>query len=61
MVFLEELFGAGVLTLITLIIIGIALIVYYSLGIVFLLLFLTFLYLFLIRTVNVQLSLRRIG
>lgn len=56
MTILSELAGAGVLTLITLLIIGIFLVIYYSLGMLFLLGFLFLLYLFLVRSVtfNIQ-------
>jgi hypothetical protein len=55
---LTEIYGAGVLTLITLIVSGLLIVVYYSLGIIFLFFFIFLLYLFIFRSVNISLEFR---
>jgi hypothetical protein len=56
MTLISEVAGAGILSLITLLVIGILLVIYYSLGIFVLLGFLFLLYLFLIRSVSFQIN-----
>jgi len=50
--FWEDVVGASVLTLITLLVIGIVLIVYYSLGLSFMALFIFLFFLFLVRSIT---------
>jgi ABC-type uncharacterized transport system permease subunit len=55
----EEVVGAIILTLITLLVIGIILIIYYSLGLPSMTLFLFLVYLFLVRSINFQITFNR--
>jgi hypothetical protein len=53
---LNEVVKAGVLTLVSLLVVGVVLIVYYSLGISFMALFLFIVFLFLVRSVRFQIE-----
>lgn len=55
---LTEVYGAGVLTIATIIVVGLILIVYYSLGLLFLTLFIFLLYMFVVRSADLQLRFR---
>jgi len=58
--FIEEVFSSGVLTLITVIVIGILLVIYYSLGLPFLFVFIFLLYLFVVREVSLSVEFRKL-
>jgi hypothetical protein len=55
----EEVVGSSILTLITLLVIGIVLIIYYSLGLPSMTLFLFLFYLFLVRSISFKITFNR--
>ena len=57
--FIEEVFSSGILTLITVIVIGILLVIYYSLGLPFLFVFIFLLYLFVVRGVSISVEFKK--
>jgi len=57
--FVEEVFSSGILTLITVIVIGILLVIYYSLGLPFLFVFIFLLYLFVVRGISLSVQFRK--